>query len=42
MTITTRSRTYYATTLAELEQIAAEVAWLDLQARLVRPVAEVA
>lgn len=39
MTITYRGRTYYATTLAELEQIAAEVALLDLQARLVLPVA---
>lgn len=42
MTITFRSRIYYATTEAELAQIAAEVAMQDLQARLVRPVAEVA
>lgn len=43
MTITYRSRIYYATTLEELEQIAAEVALIALQARLVIPAkAEVA
>lgn len=43
MTITYRGRIYYATTLEELEQIATEIAWAELQARLVTPAkAEVA